>query len=742
MDQNIIRQIQKIKENSRVWQQKIREIFSSASSFIALGRWDKLAIAKFIRSAAVLDKKALDSSISLNVIYKNLVYDNYDISEKNFFKNAIYISDTIPEEAPKYTPISFDISYRNKGLFNAWKFGKGIRLRTRVYRTSGTPQLYDPVYTYLDTTEIGNVPGDTQIETYQGNTVQILDTKAKDIDFRMLKGYTTRRRVVFSGGNIVDLLDGGTWPFSNGTSLTFTGLDSSVSANNKTVTVTTVSGSRMVFPASSFVNGVSLNGTVTNGTTTVSITVSPSAPMSLDSLHSFDLVGIGRGSDGLIDVGNAANNGTLVSVPNMFGSDGNFGTDSNSDGIGDGWSTTGTVSAQSMSGNIQHFTASSANSKIWRPTPSTVGLKIYAFAYVKATSSLVRASVTNNSVPYIPHTGSGMFEFLSGIGTNNTSLPSFYVQDSRTSGWDDIAVKQSGMIALTGILAKLSKTELDKLVKYCLATYGYATTWNVTIAAILQTIALKDTSSVALEARGLVATYNTDGSPATFTAQDRVVRDVDGKYKLSGETVKFVFNGSENWVYNSSFDNTNTVMFYITTGTALTRVTNEGTISSFQYSTSVLTNDVESWRISNDTAGTIAIRISKTRATDLASFKIWLAGNNVTCICKRTTPTITELHSDNQTAFAAAAKSFDGITNIMLSTPGGEMVLDYDRLDPDYETNADYNRVKTFHVTTDNDYPAGEYTFTTTVIDNEMNESDYDEYYVNSPYSKQITITE
>lgn len=163
MDQNIIRQIQKIRSNNEQLLQKIRSVLSSVDSFVLAGRWNSVDVAKFLRSAAVFQKKSLDSSISLNVIYKNLVYDNYDISEKNFFKNAIYISDTIPEEAPKYTPISFDISYRNKGLFNSWTDAKGIKLRVRVYKTSGTPQLYDPVIIHLDTTE--NVPGDLVGET-------------------------------------------------------------------------------------------------------------------------------------------------------------------------------------------------------------------------------------------------------------------------------------------------------------------------------------------------------------------------------------------------------------------------------------------------------------------------------------------------------------------------------------------------------------------------------------------------
>lgn len=160
MDINIIRQIQKINSNNTTYLFQERKHLASIYKMISSNTWNDYDVERILIAAAVIDKKASDSTISLNKIYKDRVYDNYELSMSSYFNNAVYVSDTLPEMAPALSAISFSIQYTNVGMFNSWNDIKGIKARVDVYRTSGIPQRYDPLIKLLDTTIPQNIPGD------------------------------------------------------------------------------------------------------------------------------------------------------------------------------------------------------------------------------------------------------------------------------------------------------------------------------------------------------------------------------------------------------------------------------------------------------------------------------------------------------------------------------------------------------------------------------------------------------
>ena len=160
MNKAVTRQIQRIKSSNESLLEKMRTLLLDADSIIAAGKWQSLVIHHVLRMIFIYNKKAIDASVSLNVIYKDRVYDNYEEGAINFFKNASCVSDTMPSTATALTAFSFSIQYKNKGIFYAWNSAKAIRLRIRVYKTDGTPQLYDPIVVLLDTAITQNTPGD------------------------------------------------------------------------------------------------------------------------------------------------------------------------------------------------------------------------------------------------------------------------------------------------------------------------------------------------------------------------------------------------------------------------------------------------------------------------------------------------------------------------------------------------------------------------------------------------------
>jgi hypothetical protein len=174
MNKAITRQIQRIKTNNELLVSKLQGLLADADKIIAAGAWRGDDLQRILRLAYIYDKKAGDSAISLNTIYKDRVYDNYATDEVNFFKNAVVVSDTSPSTAPALQSFLFDVQYTNQGLFNAWTSAKNIKLRVRVYKSSSVPQLFDPIVIPLNTALSQNIPGD-EITNGDYNKIKIFN---------------------------------------------------------------------------------------------------------------------------------------------------------------------------------------------------------------------------------------------------------------------------------------------------------------------------------------------------------------------------------------------------------------------------------------------------------------------------------------------------------------------------------------------------------------------------------------
>jgi len=166
MDVSTTKQIYKINSNNTQRLTSIRTSLSSLKTIISGGEWQESPINVLLNSAAAINKKAEDSAISLNTIFKDREYDNYSTAQFNYLKNAIFVSSTMPATGHSLTPLVFTVQYKNTGLFYSWNSLKGIKLRIRVYRTTGLPQLYSPIVTALNLSLPQNIPGDlTATET-------------------------------------------------------------------------------------------------------------------------------------------------------------------------------------------------------------------------------------------------------------------------------------------------------------------------------------------------------------------------------------------------------------------------------------------------------------------------------------------------------------------------------------------------------------------------------------------------
>lgn len=156
--------------------------------------------------------------------------------------------------------------------------------------------------------------------------------------------------------------------------------------------------------------------------------------------------------------------------------------------------------------------------------------------------------------------------------------------------------------------------------------------------------------------------------------------DVDGKWKLRGVTNKSILTAND----ITSLTTTGTVNDYIyfkkpTDSIAYGNLTTPigsviGTFFSGETSggwdTAPNSNKI-SQRFDNNS---YVLFVPKGTYESLAAAKTALTGAII--VYQLATPTITELHSDNQTALNAVAKTYDGVTNIVLSTYYGELSAD------------------------------------------------------------------
>lgn len=129
----------------------------------------------------------------------------------------------------------------------------------------------------------------------------------------------------------------------------------------------------------------------------------------------------------------------------------------------------------SASNNVCTILASVANGNLRKSTQVLLANhKYYLSLKIKATSSLVKLSLTNNinSSITLSHTGSGNYELISGIVSNLTYTSNGYllIQDTRTSGWDNIYIKDVICIDMgsdtSNPLYNKTTAEMDAMTPY------------------------------------------------------------------------------------------------------------------------------------------------------------------------------------------------------------------------------------------------------------------------------------
>lgn len=178
----------------------------------------------------------------------------------------------------------------------------------------------------------------------------------------------------------------------------------------------------------------------------------------------------------------------LKPMTNLLGNDGNFGVDSNADGVANGWLAS-LVSSKSVVNNEQLFTANAQHGQLQeylKVRAQNVGDIIYFCAYVTSTGAVARVGVyegTGGGFREVMHSSSGASEFLSTKGTLvTTANASAYIADSRTSAWDVIKVKQAHLLNLTALFGagnEPSQSQMDGIMQQYLNANGYLNSGQV-----------------------------------------------------------------------------------------------------------------------------------------------------------------------------------------------------------------------------------------------------------------------
>jgi hypothetical protein len=196
---------------------------------------------------------------------------------------------------------------------------------------------------------------------------------------------------------------------------------------------------------------------------------------------------------------------------------------------------------------------------------------------------------------------------------------------------------------------------------------------------ITVTVPLRDTSNNQLQNRGIVATYNVDGSPSTFSVQCKIIKKTDGKWYLRNNIQKKIVVADNISALNTGLTNVDLVEL---SATFANDMTGYGTTDYYGLSISTTISSprnnvaidfsTSAWRHYTSTTK-IIISVPKGTYANLAAAKAALTGIEVQYAIASTD---TELSPADQTALNAAEVSFAGTTNIMLSTALGQVRVD------------------------------------------------------------------
>jgi hypothetical protein len=134
-----------------------------------------------------------------------------------------------------------------------------------------------------------------------------------------------------------------------------------------------------------------------------------------------------------------------------------------------GWTASG--GTRTAVNNELTLLATAQYGKVYQLYPSMAMNHKYFFKVkVKATSNLVKvvmADDTNYGSYVTTHSGSGNYETLSGIGTTATAVDTtkskFCIRDTRTSGWDNVYVKEYVVLDLTALFGSGNEPDYPQM---------------------------------------------------------------------------------------------------------------------------------------------------------------------------------------------------------------------------------------------------------------------------------------
>jgi hypothetical protein len=460
-----------------------------------------------------------------------------------------------------------------------------------------------------------------------GNSLTLNYTRPKPtVDLQIL-GETVGKKAVF-GTATVTITGMASLPFTAGASLTFSGF--ATTANNKTVTLTSISGLVMTFPAATFTAATELQGTITDGTNTVNIAVSPDNPQVLTSLTSFDYLLRGK---------------NLLRYPYTYSTIATSGITFTDNGDG-----SITINGTATADAYFNLAASGAPLRVKKGTHTVSGgLSTNVKVVAQKVASYVRGSDTGSGVTYTLAEDENEIAYILVINGYTASNIKVYPQLEKASS-------KSAWEAYQGVTASIT---------------------------------LKDTSNNQLELRGIPATYNADGTVATWAAQSKVVKKADGKWYLQHNTSKLTdISGLAFGIYTTYATTGYTIFttadFLRADGSALMcnilPVTNTADAGMASLTYSQVPKNVSSWKkfvfaVADSLTGVIG---TDTDAQKITKLKTWWAANSGQIIHTPYTPNAdTELSAADQTALNSVEKSFAGTTNIMLSDSKGQIYLKY-----------------------------------------------------------------
>ena len=158
MNSTLSRQIRKINELNTECYEKTVAIKDITDKYIASGDHSSITEERIKLVSDAYNKKARDTVVSLNRIYKDAVYDDYESDLDLFFRNASYVDSDVPPMVNYNSILNFSVKFRNDGVFWAWTADKGIKMTCAVTRSDGAS--YDTEEAILDTSLAVNTPGD------------------------------------------------------------------------------------------------------------------------------------------------------------------------------------------------------------------------------------------------------------------------------------------------------------------------------------------------------------------------------------------------------------------------------------------------------------------------------------------------------------------------------------------------------------------------------------------------------